>query len=260
MITYQQQEYTLFEMAKLQKLFEKSVASFFHSVSGNDTSIPYIMGNKKYEILYKNYPKIPSITLPTPGLLKMSLEECLVERKSSRAFSGSTLSLEDISTLLYYGVGIKNSSPETRMYPSPGALYGLEIYFISRNVENKQLANRISHYNVKSHSLEVIKKTATATINSCFLPLNKTMSDNCSGLIVVTACFNRVFRKYIERGYRYAHLEAGHLAQNIYLVSTSLNIGCCGLGGYYDESINKLLDLDQDEKALYILAVGPKSK
>lgn len=51
--------------------------------------------------------------------------------------------------------------------------------------------------------------------------------------------------------------EAGHLAQNICLLAGELNLGCCPIGGFLDEKVDRLLDIDkQKERSLYILALG----
>ena len=63
--------------------------------------------------------------------------------------------------------------------------------------------------------------------------------------------------KYGDRGYRHVLAEAGHLAQNLYLISSALGLSCCAMGGYYDEEINNLLDIDGvGESIVYILAIG----
>ncbi len=51
--------------------------------------------------------------------------------------------------------------------------------------------------------------------------------------------------------------EAGHLVQNIYLVSTSLKLKCCAIGGFIDEKVIELLDLNpKSELPLYLIAIG----
>jgi len=62
------------------------------------------------------------------------------------------------------------------------------------------------------------------------------------------------------RGYRYAMLEAGRLGERIYMVSTALDLGCCGIGAYYDREAAQLLDLQGGERLLYLVASGPVKK
>ena len=59
-----------------------------------------------------------------------------------------------------------------------------------------------------------------------------------------------------SRAYRYAMLEAGALGQRLYLGSTALGLGCCGIGAYYDNEARALLDLNSESYLLYLVAVG----
>jgi len=60
-----------------------------------------------------------------------------------------------------------------------------------------------------------------------------------------------------SRGYRYAMMSAGRLGQRLYLAATSMRLGCCGIGAYYDEEAAGLLGLDGETRLLYLAAVGP---
>ncbi len=59
------------------------------------------------------------------------------------------------------------------------------------------------------------------------------------------------------RGYRYAMMTAGCLGQRIYLTATSLGLGCCGIGAFYDSEAASLLGLNEKSAMLYLLGVGP---
>jgi SagB-type dehydrogenase family enzyme len=66
-------------------------------------------------------------------------------------------------------------------------------------------------------------------------------------------------RKYGERAYRYIYMDAGHVAQNLYLAATALDLASCAVGAFFDDEVNKVLDLDgRDETAIYMATVGPK--
>jgi SagB-type dehydrogenase family enzyme len=76
---------------------------------------------------------------------------------------------------------------------------------------------------------------------------------------VLSAIFQRARWKYRKRAYRYVLLEAGHIAQNLYLEATSLGLGACAVGAFMDGSLNDLLGLDGvEEAALYIISVGQR--
>ncbi len=76
--------------------------------------------------------------------------------------------------------------------------------------------------------------------------------------IVIAAVYERATRKYGERGIRYVHLEAGHVAQNICLQAAALNLGVVTVGVFYDEQVKAVLSLPDEEQPLYIISVGRK--
>ena len=112
------------------------------------------------------------------------------------------------------------------------------------------------HYNVKSHSLDVLwqREFPEAELLKLF---TYPWVAQASVVFILTAQFSRTQSKYGERGYRYILLEAGHMAQNMYLVAADQGVKCCALGGTKDELIEKLLDIDGiTESVVYAVALG----
>lgn len=210
-------------------------------------------------VFFKDYHRMDKVVLPPPTALGNTLlEDVLRTRSSSREFSQNPMSLEQISTLLYYSAGLRDNNPPhqgKRFYPSGGARYPLEVYLISQNSE---LAKGVYHYNLRSHSLETLLLLDEFKADDYF---NQEWIEKASLIIVITACFERNTVKYGERGYRHILMEAGHLGQNIWLNSTAIKILCCGVGGYVDDKLNKLLDVDGfKESVIYVICVGTKKK
>jgi len=51
-------------------------------------------------------------------------------------------------------------------------------------------------------------------------------------------------------------MEVGHAGQNIYLQATALGLATVVIGAFHDESVRKVLRLDEQLKPLYIMPVG----
>ncbi len=64
-------------------------------------------------------------------------------------------------------------------------------------------------------------------------------------------------RLWGARGYRYAMMSAGRMGEKLYLAATAMDLGCCGIGAFYDEEAAKLLGLNKASRLLYLVAVGP---
>lgn len=225
------------------------------------TVIPYSKYPPSWKkVSYKSYPRMEEIILPHPRMSGITLKESLIKRRSVRNFEDYTVSLRELSTLLYFSAGkksiVSNNASfkhfETRFYPSAGRRYPLEIYVLSLKSE---LENGIYHYYPFSHSLEKI--TDNITKKSIFSAVPVRWFLDASLILFVTAIFERNAIKYGERGYRHVMSELGGLTQNIYLVSGSLRMACCPTGAYLDDKCNDLLNINGvNETVIAAIAVG----
>jgi len=75
--------------------------------------------------------------------------------------------------------------------------------------------------------------------------------------IVIAAVFSRTEKKYGRRGKRFVFMEAGHVAQNVYLQAISLDLATVSIGGFQSAQVKQALGvLQDDEEPLYILPIG----
>lgn len=210
---------------------------------------------KIYKTEYKGYPRLPAIKLPTPSRISVPFNTVLSERKSTREFGSRALTLSKLSRLLYYSAGEFQKNPrETarRFYPSAGARYPLETYLFARNVQGLEPA--LYHYYIRTHCLERLDVYKKNVLKQCFH--QPWVYNQAHAILAITAVFNRTVHKYDERGYRHILVEAGHIAQNIYLASSALRLRCCAIGGYIDSKLNSLIDIDSlTETVVYVLAI-----
>lgn len=210
------------------------------------------------KVYFKGYARLPEVKLPKPHLSNaVSLKNSLLQRKSERNFSIKPVSLNELSTLLFYSAGLNNNSPEeqftNRFYPSGGARYPLEVYILSLNTE---LPLGLYHYYVRSHSLELLLPIKSINCMDYFISSQKWIS-SAAAIVFITAVFKRSTVKYGNRGYRLILQESGHLAQNLYLVSSGIDLACCATAGFIDDKVADLLDIDGlHESVVHALAIG----
>ena len=184
----------------------------------------------------------------------LSIEKAIAKRRSERSFSGKIMSLAELSHILYYSSGITDKRIGFRAAPSAGATYPIEVYPVTNNVEG--LTKGIHRYLVDSHELELIRE-GDFRQDMARAALGEQMIMQANVILVLSAIFQRTQRIYRERGRRYILFEAGHIAQNTYLVAASMGLGACAIGAFYDEDFNRLLGLDgREESVLYLVAVG----
>lgn len=207
---------------------------------------------------YKRYPNAPRVPLPAPSPLSAKLADCLRGRTSTRAFSSTPMTLEHLATFLESGCGITHvDSLPRRAQPSGGGLYPVETYPLVFSIEG--LAPGVYHYAPLEHAVELVHPIAGRESVKMALPA-ALYEGSPAVAFVMTIVFARTQSKYMERGYRFAMLEAGHIAQNFTLLAEAQGLGSVCFGGFYDDDLNKLLELDPDrEAAVYgVLAGHPR--
>jgi SagB-type dehydrogenase family enzyme len=210
---------------------------------------------------FKEYLGSELIGLPSPMALSSPLHDCITARVSCRHFGHQPMSLLQLSTVADAAYGIKGSLYYDtcefleRPVPSGGGLYPLELYFVVHNVEN--IESGVYHYSPLTHGLETIRKLEMSQQFLTELFLWQPYVGDASVIVLYAAILERSLRKYTDRGYRYLLLESGHVAQNVNLAAVSLGLGSLNLGGFLDDQIAALLDLNTDEEVpLYGTALG----
>jgi SagB-type dehydrogenase family enzyme len=220
---------------------------------------------------YKLYPHADRISLPPPTPTPSEpISETIKRRRSvissaaGPKFADAALDSAGLSRLLIDAYGITGEHTldlhnvhvvqKLRAAPSGGALYPLELYPIV--VRGGAIGRGIYHYNVPHHALEVVRGTVEGAELASMTSYQGVVAD-AAVVIVISAVFGRAYFKYHERGYRFVLLEAGHVAEHLYLVATALGLGVVALGGFFDDDVNALLGLDGvEEAAVYMVAIG----
>ena len=181
-----------------------------------------------------------------------SVEAALSQRRSIRTYSGDKLTIEEVSQLLWSAQGI--TAPwGGRTAPSAGALYPLELYLVVGDVEG--IDKGVYRYRPGKHELEKVKADDIRA-ELADAALGQECIRDAAIDIVFTAVYERTTRKYGERGIRYAHMEAGHAAQNVYLQAVALDLGTVVIGAFNDSEVAKIVNVSERENPLYIMPVG----
>ncbi len=236
-----------------------SIGQLFHQQTGTDSAGSKAKNSEfAAEIpLYKQLKWNMKVALPTPQVpASMTVAGAIEARTSVRNYSGRALSLSQLSRILISADGITHGSGDfvRRAAPSAGALYPIEIYLVVTNVDS--LPPGLYHFDVSDTSLQFLQ--AGDLGRQLNIAANSQKSVGTTPVtLVFTSRFARVTHKYADRGYRYAYMEAGAIAENVYLQSTALGLGTVLAGSFNDDALNALLGIDgKDEAALIIMPIG----
>ncbi|MBN1483370.1 MAG: SagB/ThcOx family dehydrogenase [Chloroflexia bacterium] len=219
-------------------------------------------GNPRRIGTYKVYPDpLERIELPPPEQEGgRPLWKVLTERRSIREYDQESLSLGQVSQLLWASQGITRERGEWqfRTAPSAGALYPIETYLAVNRVGD--LEGGLYHYEVRYHRLAFVREDPLIGTAMARAALGQNMCQRAALLFIWTAVVSRSARKYGERAFRYIYMDAGHIGQNLYLAATSLDLACCAIGAFFDDEVNQLLEIDgREETTVYMASVGPKA-
>jgi SagB-type dehydrogenase family enzyme len=204
-------------------------------------------------IYFKSYPRFPKLYLDKSILNnnESSLIDTILKRKSYQIKKDHIHNLtKDILSNIFLSSAIINVGKDIkydsrRAYPSGGSRYPLELYIIIFKTET--LKKGLYHYNVKLNALEYMWEINKKEVYSVF---KQDFSVKCSGVIIITSIINRSSVKYGERAYTFSHIEAGHIGQNIYLLSESIGLKCRPLGLFDNKKLLGILDIHNNEELI----------
>jgi len=186
--------------------------------------------------------------LPKPSLQSnVSIEEAIHNRRSIRSFNDQQPTIGQIAQLCWAAQGITDDTNQFRAAPSAGALFPTELYIITQN--------GVHHYDPHTHSLhhhivEDVRPQLRAAA------LDQEVITTAPVTFAIASVFDRVAAKYGSRAERYCLIEAGHIAQNVFLQAEALQMAGVAVGAYDDNDAKNILKLPKDHELLYLLPIG----
>lgn len=193
---------------------------------------------------------------PAPSIWPemMNYPATLLNRRSRRNFVNKVLPMGSMAALIE-ALSIKDiqAIPGQRPYASclsagilAGRVEGMEPGFYLLDTERQRLGLVIEG--------DMMNEMALICLDQAWL-------SNAACHLLFFTNLNMLDKNWGPRGYRYAMMTAGRLGERLYLVATAMDLGCCGIGAFYDEEASRLLGLNQDSRLLYLVALGSiKSK
>lgn len=235
---------------ELRKLFHENTKNFGSIQWYDDDNYP----DSWTSVEYKQYPRCESVDIEKPSLgQSQQLEDVLEQRESPDNFDRSSLTANDVHGVLR---GVRETHADNgmslRAYPSGGARYAPELYLSIENVNG--IEDGVYHVTLVADQLTRVLdeplQDEMAMMASTEQPADAPV------IAIVTAVLNRTEEKYGIRGYRYAHLCAGHLVQNMLLCATALGFGGRPWGDFRESQLDDHLPLNKSETTIYTALFG----
>ncbi len=200
--------------------------------------------------------------LPAPQVTQVNrtvaLEAAIQNRRTIRSFSPRKLSLQMLAQILWAAQGITDPNGYKRAAPSAGALYPLDIYAVIGAEAVEQTPAGVFHFQPADHALVPVT-TGDLRQSVAQWALGQTWMAKAPVMMVITAEYRRITGKYGERGIRYAHMESGHIAQNIFLQAEALGLSAGIVGAFNDKELQQTMKISDRHEPLLIMPVGYKN-
>lgn len=205
----------------------------------------------------------PAIDLPDPQTCPVDtvdIREAIQVRRSVRQYAPTPLSPSELSYLLWCTQGVKEVMPghaTLRTVPSAGARHAFETFVLVNRVAD--IEPGLYRFVALEHKL--VQQTAAPAIADQITAgcLGQRFVKSSAATFIWAAVPYRMNWRYGERGYRYMHLDAGHVCQNLYLSAESIRCGVCAIAAFDDDQMNRLLGIDGETQfTIYVATVGKK--
>lgn len=187
----------------------------------------------------------------------------LLKRRSLRRYdTGAVMSQAELSYLLMLTQGVREIDQKReltyRFVPSAGSRHPFVTYLLIQNVEGLQAG--IYHYVAQLHAIEPFDLSPKAIEKAYQATLRQKQVITSAVSFFWSVEVYRTSWRYSSRAYRYIHLDAGHVCQNLYLAAESIDYGVCAIAAFDDHLANEIFGLDEQERfVVYIASVGKKT-
>lgn len=192
------------------------------------------------------------------SLGRRALIDLIRQRRSRRDYTEESLSVEELSFLLWATQGVQqvlNRGRTMRTVPAGGALHPFETYLIIRRVEKIQ--SGIYRYLPLEHRLTKIRELDLGISKQLQEAIPGDFVRDAAVVFLWTVIPYRKEWRYGTIAYKDILLDAGHVCQNLYLACEAIQAGTCAILSYNQMKADALLNVDgEDEYTVYTATVG----
>jgi SagB-type dehydrogenase family enzyme len=187
------------------------------------------------------------IQLPPPASSSRPFGEIARSRRSALDFRGGDLSMSiaQLSAIL--------SAAAQPLSADFAASTFVQLYLYAHRVDG--LDPGVYRYWPEHGRLEQIR-SGDQTVIAAGLSLQQDLAGNACVAFSMAADLDRAFVAFGNRGYRYAHFEAGAVGQRLYIASEAFGLGATGIGAFFDNEVNRYLNLPPGQQVIYHFAIG----
>lgn len=188
-----------------------------------------------------------------------SVLQIIRQRRSRRSFTDESVSLEELSYLLWATQGLRDpyveGRPSYRTVPSAGSRHPFETYLCIHRVDGVKPG--LYRYLPLDHKLCLVyldDQLPEKVSDACY---GQTFVGKGAVVFIWTVIPYRTEWRYGPVSHKVIALDAGHVCQNLYIAAESIGCGTCAIGAYNQAKMDLLIGVDGDnEFTIYAAPVG----
>ena len=188
------------------------------------------------------------IRLPPPDSSRRGFGAVVRTRRSALDFRGGTesMTLAQLSAVL---------DAATRPLDADlAAVRFVQLYVYAHRVEGLPAA--VYRHWPERGELEQVRP-GDQRVTAAGLSLGQDLAANACVAFSMIADLDRAARAHGDRGYRYAHFEAGALGQRMYVAAEALGLRATGIGAFFDDQVHRYLGIEREQgQVVYHFAIG----
>lgn len=195
------------------------------------------------------------------ALAQRDVVKLISGRRSRRVFAEKPMNLQELAFLLWATAGVQRvvggDYVTMRTVPSAGARHPFETYLTISNVAGFDPG--VYHYLPLSHQLEQVRPDPQGQLPAAAAraSLGQGWVAQAAAVFVWAAVPYRCEWRYGPASPKAMLLDAGHIAQNLYLACEAAGLGTCAIAAYDQAAWDELLGLDGREVfTAYLSPVG----
>ena len=221
---------------------------------------PHFLDFENQPLPFKKYTDLEPIPLPRDFPPSKVAVLPAISARSSHPEGHSVPDVKTLATILFHSAGVtkhKNYPGGEILFRAAactGALYHIEMYLVCGDLPG--LGAGVYHFGAHDFALRKLRDgdyrgTLVRATGDAPAALN------APAIVVCTGTYWRNSWKYRSRTYRHCYWDNGTILANLLAISSAHQVPATVVGGFVDESVNELLDLDtRREVSLSMVALG----
>ncbi|HLU70435.1 MAG TPA: SagB/ThcOx family dehydrogenase [Fibrobacteria bacterium] len=184
------------------------------------------------------------------ALAAFNTQVAILARRSARRFTGGMVTAHEAEDALRFAFRFPAAAVEASTLLARGIVRYHVVAFAVEGLEDG-----VHEYDPDTGRM-TLRREGDFRGDVHAVSLGQDLASDAAFAVVYTADMEALVSRYGDRGYRYACMDCGMVGERIQLWAGQRGLGSSGIGGYYDDLANELLDLPLTHGVLYLTVVG----